>query len=689
MLAPKLLGTSSRSTMNESSTPSGSGPTQLAALLRDRKETLIREWEQRVLGDPAVPEARRLSEPQLRDHVPRLIDHLVDALENCAAGTQAAEAAGRWIGQGGASRAHAEHRRQEHYDLPAALRELSHLRSAVIDLCRAEGVFPGSEATLVIHAAVDEGLTTLATYLAGTTERELRENEERLRAALDDARRRAATLEAIIQSLPDAVYVGDATGIKLANQRALDMLGVDDLAALDRDVAEVVRRLDIRDAATARPVPVGDQVFIKALGGETSVREVVVRHQRSGRDVVVRSAASPIRLGDAILGAVAVNTDITERRHAEAALQRATDERDRTLDLLDAFVRTAPVGFAVIDRDFRYVRVNETLAALNGRPAGDHIGRPVIQLAPIAPDVLLGILTRVFETGEALLGREVSVVIDGAERHFLTSHHPLRDRDHAVYAVGAIVVEITAQKRTEATLREEAAFRERFMAILGHDLRNPLSTMLVGARAVLRSNGLAANAVQALVRIASSAERMGRMIEDLLDLTRVRHGEGIPVHPAPMDLGALADRVIEEFEVAHPDRTIEFGVEGDLAGAWDADRLAQALGNLIGNALEHSPPDAAVRVAVSQTGARVVVEITNGGPAIPAEAVETLFEPFKKAVASARTRPSRGLGLGLYITREIVRAHGGTIAMTSDAAHGTTFRIELPRAPPPATNAGR
>jgi len=172
---------------------------------------------------------------------------------------------------------------------------------------------------------------------------------------------------------------------------------------------------------------------------------------------------------------------------------------------------------------------------------------------------------------------------------------------------------------------------------------------------------------------------MTRMIADLLDFTRSRLGGGFPIDTRRMNLRDLCETVIEELELAYPERTIEFDARGDAWGNWDPDRMAQVVSNLAGNALQHSPETSTVRVELSDEGERVVLEAANAGPAIPADVLPHVFEPGRRGPPERGRKESSGLGLGLYIVRQIVLAHGGDIAVRSSATEGTTFTVGLPR----------
>ncbi|MFY0583806.1 ATP-binding protein [Cystobacter fuscus] len=236
-------------------------------------------------------------------------------------------------------------------------------------------------------------------------------------------------------------------------------------------------------------------------------------------------------------------------------------------------------------------------------------------------------------------------------------------------------------KREEAA-RQTALFREQFLGILGHDLRNPLQAITGNAALLLRYGGLSDPQRKAVHRISNSAERMARMIGDLLDFTRTRLGGGYTLQRTEMNVHDVLRQVVEELEVAHPGRKFELNVSGTGWGTWDMGRIAQAASNLVGNAVQYSPEDSVVRVSACDEGPGVRVEVRNGGPPIPAERMPHIFDPFVRGAEVSRARS--GLGLGLYITHEIVKAHGGTLQVRSTEAEGTCFWMNLPRQVPSA-----
>ncbi len=230
---------------------------------------------------------------------------------------------------------------------------------------------------------------------------------------------------------------------------------------------------------------------------------------------------------------------------------------------------------------------------------------------------------------------------------------------------------------SERELREVAEFRETFIGILGHDLRNPLSAIGFSATTLLRHGGLDLKAQQNVARIVHSKERMTKMISQLLDLTRARLGGGFSLEPKPTDLREVFQGVVEEFEAP-----IKVEVEGDMTGTWDPDRLAEALSNIAGNAIEHAVPGTPVVVKARAEGPEVVVEVSNQGAPIPPDVLPFIFEPFRRAKQYERS-PTGNLGLGLYIAKQIVSSGSGTlVAYSTDGT--TTFSMRLPREGPAA-----
>jgi signal transduction histidine kinase len=222
-------------------------------------------------------------------------------------------------------------------------------------------------------------------------------------------------------------------------------------------------------------------------------------------------------------------------------------------------------------------------------------------------------------------------------------------------------------------------YRDQLIGLVSHDLRNPLGGILMGSTVLSRAEGIDDRNARVVARIHGSAQRMTRIVDDLLDLTRARFGSQIPLVRRPLDFGTLCETTIAELEASRPDARIEYTSTGELRGEWDGDRLAQVVSNLVDNALKHGDARKAVRVVAKGEIEAVVLQVHNEGPAIPANALRDIFEPTVR-VAQTPGKASAGLGLGLSIARALVVAHGGEIEVKSSEVDGTTFTVHLPRA---------
>jgi signal transduction histidine kinase len=216
-------------------------------------------------------------------------------------------------------------------------------------------------------------------------------------------------------------------------------------------------------------------------------------------------------------------------------------------------------------------------------------------------------------------------------------------------------------------------FRDQFIGVLSHDLRTPLAAVTFGAALLVGPEDHPERRGRIATRIITSAQRIERMIGDLLDLTRVRLGGTLPLNRRDTDLQAVCEEVLLEIRAAQPEAPLRSESRGDVRGAWDPDRLAQVVSNLVGNALQHGD-GTPVTLTAAQHGDAVTLEVHNGGAPIPAEVLPWVFEPLRRG----QSQGQHSIGFGLFIARAVVLAHGGDIHVTSSDA-GTTFTVTLPR----------
>jgi signal transduction histidine kinase len=220
--------------------------------------------------------------------------------------------------------------------------------------------------------------------------------------------------------------------------------------------------------------------------------------------------------------------------------------------------------------------------------------------------------------------------------------------------------------------------KERFLAILGHDWRTPVGAIITSSRFVLDAGGLPEQSSVLVAQIERSARRMNQLVADLLEFTRTRFGDQIPIDRAPTDLSRILRNVVSEIAASYRSSKVDVATSGDLSGQWDEDRIHQALTNLLSNAVQHGARDGRIRVEATGSGDNVVISIQNEGSPIAGEQLARIFEGAAEAGGFAK-RDRRHLGLGLYIVDRIVKAHGGTVEVQSTAEAGTTFTVRLPR----------
>jgi sigma-B regulation protein RsbU (phosphoserine phosphatase) len=246
--------------------------------------------------------------------------------------------------------------------------------------------------------------------------------------------------------------------------------------------------------------------------------------------------------------------------------------------------------------------------------------------------------------------------------------------DRRRYERGLVEARLAAERGLSLE-RDASELREQFIAVLGHDLRNPLAGIEAGLRRLQRTSD--AESSEIIELMLRSVSRMKNLMNDVLDLTRSRLGGGLNVHiERGGDLSPMMRQVLAELRMAHPDRVINERFE--LAEPVDCDhgRIGQLLSNLVGNALSHGAENAPIAVEAVTRGGEMRISVANAGEPIPPAAMERLFQPFYRGEVRSSLQ---GLGLGLYISSQIAQAHGGTLSVKSDASE-TVFTFTMPTA---------
>jgi signal transduction histidine kinase len=224
--------------------------------------------------------------------------------------------------------------------------------------------------------------------------------------------------------------------------------------------------------------------------------------------------------------------------------------------------------------------------------------------------------------------------------------------------------------------------RELFLAILGHDLRAPLSSMASAGELLTHARFDPAQAADVGKRVKRGARLMSSMVEDLIGYTRTQLGAGMPTMKHHADLKDICQAALDDAAATHPETRFALETEGQLTGQFDSVRLHQLFTNLLVNAAVYGSAGAPVRMVARASAQHVMVDVVNQGPVIPAESLESIFSPLLQLPGAAEdARPRTSLGLGLFVAREIALAHGGGISAASSAERGTVFTVSLPRTP--------
>ena len=374
---------------------------------------------------------------------------------------------------------------------------------------------------------------------------------------------------------------------------------------------------------------------------------------------------------------------------------------------LAELMSTVPLGMAIIDRELRFVEVSDAMAAMHGVSREAHLGQPMVEVLraePSAADVVRRV-RRVLETGVALEGVEIIHRESGAHgertRVYRASYHPVR-RDGAIVAACIYVEDMTERRRVEAqrdagaarerSVREQALretqeavrARDEFLSVAAHELRTPLTSLRLHLQLLLRQVGGSNHepppelAPRARV-LDRQLSRLVGLVNTLLDVSRLAAGR-LSLEPRELDLAQMVRQMAEAFseEFNRAGSTLSLHVDGPLLGEWDSLRLEQVLVNLLSNAVKYGGGQP-VEVSLVSEGPTAVLAVKDQGIGISEDGMARLFGKFERAVSE---RHYGGLGLGLYITRQIVEAMGGSITVRSAQGKGSTFILRLPTRPP-------
>jgi sigma-B regulation protein RsbU (phosphoserine phosphatase) len=361
-------------------------------------------------------------------------------------------------------------------------------------------------------------------------------------------------------------------------------------------------------------------------------------------------------------------------------------------DLADLY-ENAPCGYLSLSPDARIVKVNRTLTDWLGTSSELLLGQPFHALLSfggrIAYETHMAPLLRlqgfVNELALDLLhadGSKLPVIANAAEKrgadeeHVFTRLTMFKAVDRRTYERGLVTAKTQAEA-TAAAEHETSMLREQFIAVLGHDLRNPMAALAAGIRMIGDRETLSARGQLVVKEMSASVSRATALIENVLDFARGRLGDGLTLTRSPAAVAPVLDQVVAEIRAIAPDRQImtHFSI-GQLVNC-DPARVAQLASNLIANAVTHGAPGIPIDVEATTTDGKFILSVANGGVPIPPAARAQLFQPFFRG---AVRRSQQGLGLGLFIVNEIAKAHGGTMDVASSEEE-TRFTFSMPLEP--------
>jgi PAS domain S-box-containing protein len=765
---------------------------------------ILAEWKQLARG---LSPANQMSALALIDHVPEMLEQIAELADVIARRDPLEPSLSM------ASR-HALDRLQAGFEVSAVVEELSMLRDCISTVWTREVPSGGSAEHRAIHVAIDHAIRTSVAKYAETRERTLSAIDSISMAALE-SRSLGDLLDRLLDVFAKTTSAVDTAAIFL---RDGDRLRTRAAVGLEEELAQGFS-VAIGDGFAGTIAEERRPIALRSAYLDPSIRSEVIRKRR------VRALYGvPLVHGDELIGVACMGSIVAEEfshgdrqffgsmaaratigivhhllrqdlQQSESSQRKIAEERERALAKLESLLAASTVGIAFVDRELRYIRVNESLAALNGKPVADHIGRTIREVLHDGADKLEPLLRRVLETGQSEKNIELALP-DG--RTLLANYFPVRASSGEVRGVGAIVLDVTEEKRTlealrfeqtrlqsilehapaaiwikdnegrivvanqrlaealghpferiigrrseellpaaiaeehrqhdEIVMRENRALeveevapspdgdrtflaikfpiphdpplvgaiateiterkkmedelrvavrmREDLLAVVSHDLRNPLGTIMLSASMLQQAAQLDPRSRRHVEMIHRSSIRMETLIDDLLDSANIRAGRlTLEVKREPLDV-VLAEAVELQHPIAEEKGVTLLRKDGvtSLDIMCDRSRVLQVFSNMIGNAIKFCRSGDRITVATARDGDFIRFSVADTGPGIKPDALAFLFDAYWSGPQDAR----HGSGLGLFISRGIVEGHGGRIWVESTPGEGATFYFTLP-----------
>ena len=490
-------------------------------------------------------------------------------------------------------------------------------------------------------------------------------------------------VDALYADAPCGLVVTEADGrIRHANRTFCGWMGY--------DLAELVDGKRIQDLLT-----VGGRIFhqthwvplLRMQGAITEVK-LELRHREGRTFPVVMNAVSRSHDGRAVHELAIVVTEDRHRYERELMRERAQAqellathlEAQRALAMADARLRVAMESAQLhvwhVDPATGIRHYDNAVAALLGLPGPEPIDADRVLSHMDAEDREreAAALAEAMDPAKAAYHCVYRLDgVDGIRRTVRATGTALFDDQGRFVRLVGVLQDVTEMSRQRAAAEDRARFAEQMVGIVSHDLRNPLTAIKMGME-MLASPGMSGERRERVfVHMEASVDRARQLTDDLLDFTQAKIGSGLSVAPKPINVHRVVGEAIHELRMSFTGRTIVHVEQGEGVSVADPHRLTQLLGNLVGNAMAYGAKDRPVAITTCVDADRFAIEVHNWGDPIPASLLPVLFEPMTRGIEAGGER--RSVGLGLFIVKDIMRAHGGQITVSSDAERGTVFRM--------------
>ena len=423
------------------------------------------------------------------------------------------------------------------------------------------------------------------------------------------------------------------------------------------------------DFCLADDIPFAEEKVNQSLKGESEKFDCRFLTSKD-KLLWMMASTSPLRNEEGtIIGVIGLFSDITDNITEKQNAQR---ERDTLNTQLNELISIAPIGIAFINNDLQYMKINKMLSAINGLPASEHLNKTPAEILPQPLGTsVTKMLQEVLKTKEAITFEYEGPSSDSEREHrwWTSTYYPI-ELNNGEYAVGALVQDITEQKLSERR-------KDDFISMASHELKTPVTTIKAFTQILQRVPNIEEEkSKDYLQKISSEVNRLTKLINDFLDISKIRTGRLRIIHEQ-----FSFDELVEECVVAYKAlfRDFEIKVEGSVEKDVMADRsrIAQVIRNLLDNAIKYSTGNKKIIIKLTSTAKEVKFEVRDYGIGIAKENQVRIFESFYRAFESEKV-DYPGLGIGLYIAAEVIKAHAGKIGVKSKKGRGSLFYFTIP-----------